>query len=242
MKVLWMQPSVANIKASDGGSDPDPSSDDNDDGLVMIEGQDAEEMYVIIEGSKTILLESSGEKLGVLSAGDFFGELGALLPPSMAKHRRRTRTAYAVGETQLGLLTFDDLLWLRKESFEVSERVVAYVNHIAEHLGDRDDIAKGRTKKHSTKKRRSTALDGADAKLSAEGRCGGATEAEEEEEEEEEEEGTEGAVSEPMAPPLSLLDPFPELAVIDKKMTKVRGPSLIFLPESYFISYYSTVS
>lgn len=116
------------------------------EGLIMVEGDDAEEMFVVIEGSKTIVLTKGGdprtgqvEKLGLMSTGDFFGELGALLPPSMAEQRKRTRSAYAIGETQLGMLEYDDMVWLRRQSFEIGDKIVSYVNHIAEHLPGVED-------------------------------------------------------------------------------------------------------
>ena len=52
------------------------------------------------------------------------GEMAALLPPSMAAQRVRRRSAYAVEETQLGTLSYDDLLWLRRKSAEVSQQLV----------------------------------------------------------------------------------------------------------------------
>ena len=116
------------------------------EGLIMVEGDDAEEMYIVIEGSKTIVLTKGGdprtsqvEKMGLMSTGDFFGELGALLPPSMAEQRKRTRSAYAIGETQLGMLEYDDMVWLRRQSFEIGDKIVSYVNHVAEHLPGAED-------------------------------------------------------------------------------------------------------
>ena len=44
---------------------------------IMLEGELGEEMYIIVEGAKTVVLEKDGQELGQLSAGDFFGELGA---------------------------------------------------------------------------------------------------------------------------------------------------------------------
>lgn len=80
------------------------------DGHIMGEGAENEtSMYFVVEGSKTVVLEKGGVKLGRLSGGDFFGELAALLPPSLANHRVRTRSAYAIGETQLGVLDYDDV-------------------------------------------------------------------------------------------------------------------------------------
>jgi CRP-like cAMP-binding protein len=43
----------------------------------VLEGELGEEMYIIVEGAKTVVLEKDGQELGQLSAGDFFGELGA---------------------------------------------------------------------------------------------------------------------------------------------------------------------
>lgn len=102
--------------------------------MIMEEGADCEEMFFVVVGSRTVLLERDGKKLGTLSTGDFFGELGALLPPEMKLQRRRTRTAYAIGEAQIGILTYDDLLSLRREFFEVNEKVVTYTNKVLKHL------------------------------------------------------------------------------------------------------------
>lgn len=44
---------------------------------LMLEGEVGEEMYIVVEGSKTVLLERDGVDIGKLSSGDFFGELGA---------------------------------------------------------------------------------------------------------------------------------------------------------------------
>lgn len=44
---------------------------------VMLEGEVGEEMYIVVEGSKSVLLERKEETIGWLSSGDFFGELGA---------------------------------------------------------------------------------------------------------------------------------------------------------------------
>lgn len=102
--------------------------------IVMQEGLDSEEMYVVIEGSESIVIEAKGIELGKLSVGDFFGELGALLPrrPDMAELRTRQRSAYAVLPTQLGMITHDDMLRFRRESMEINTRVVGYTNHVLE--------------------------------------------------------------------------------------------------------------
>ena len=34
-------------------------------------------MYIVIQGSKAVMITQSGNELGRLSEGDFFGELGA---------------------------------------------------------------------------------------------------------------------------------------------------------------------
>eukprot|EP01043_Picozoa_sp_COSAG02_P067974 COSAG02_NODE_11119_length_1789_cov_1.334320_3_plen_54_part_00 len=44
---------------------------------IMLEGEVGEEMYIVVEGSKTVLLQQGGKDIGKLSTGDFFGELGA---------------------------------------------------------------------------------------------------------------------------------------------------------------------
>ena len=107
----------------------------------MEEGADCEEMFVIVEGSRAVVLERDGSKLGSLSTGDFFGELGALLPPEMKQQRRRTRSAYAVAEVQLGILSYDALMDLRRQFFEVNDKVVTYTNQVLAHLRSGDGAA-----------------------------------------------------------------------------------------------------
>ena len=102
--------------------------------MIMEEGADCEEMFFVVVGSRSVVLERDGTKLGTLSTGDFFGELGALLPPEMKLLRRRTRTAYAIADVQIGILSYDDLLSLRREFFEVKEKVVTYTNQVLKHL------------------------------------------------------------------------------------------------------------
>ena len=90
--------------------------------LIMEQGDDAEEMFIVVDtdgAGQTIVLEKDGKELCRLGASDFFGELGALLPPNMSQFRRRTRTAYATSETQLGCLSYDDLLWLQSQRFQM---------------------------------------------------------------------------------------------------------------------------
>lgn len=106
--------------------------------MIMEEGADCEEMYVVVEGSRAVVLERDGVKLGYLSTGDFFGELGALLPPEMKQQRRRTRTAYAVAEMQAGVLSYDDLMKLRRERFEVNKEVTTYTSQVLTHLRSAD--------------------------------------------------------------------------------------------------------
>ena len=55
---------------------PTPSLEDSNL-PIMLEGEIGEEMYIVVEGSKTILLQQGGKDIGKLSSGDFFGELGA---------------------------------------------------------------------------------------------------------------------------------------------------------------------
>ena len=143
--------------------------------VIMEEGAPSEEMYVVIEGSRSILLEASGVQLGVLSTGDFFGELGALLPPTMAELRTRRRSAYVTSATQLGMITHTDLMGFRKQFMEINEKVVAYTNQILDHLPVHADLDRG---------------------VACE---------------------TAGQPAEPRVP-LSVLDPHPELRVLEEKM------------------------
>jgi len=117
----------------------DESANSSRSHLIMEEGNDAEEMFIILDtdgAGQTIVLEKDGKEICRLGASDFFGELGALLPPSMAIYRRRTRTAYATSETQLGCLSYDDLLWLQSQRFQIAETVVPYVNAISSQFKD----------------------------------------------------------------------------------------------------------
>lgn len=54
-----------------------PSSSTDGRQPIMLEGEIGREMYIVVEGSKTVLLEHAGSEIGKLSSGDFFGELGA---------------------------------------------------------------------------------------------------------------------------------------------------------------------
>ncbi len=117
--------------------------------LIMEEGADAEEMYIVIEGTRSVLLEASGVQLGALSTGDFFGELGALLPPTVAELRKRRRSAYATGATQLGMITHSDLMKFRKEFMEINEKVVAFGNQVLEHLQIPGDVDNETAKEHT---------------------------------------------------------------------------------------------
>ena len=69
--------------------------------------------------------------MGKLGPGDFFGELAALMPPSMAEQRLRTRTAYAEYETQLGVLSHEDIMALQRERHQIAAKLVPYVNTVA---------------------------------------------------------------------------------------------------------------
>ena len=110
------------------------SGDDGRTNLIMEEGQPGEDMFIIIGGDghgRTVVLEKDGEVLGKLGPGDFFGELAALMPPSMAEQRVRTRTAYAEYETQLGVLSHEDIMALQRERHQIAAKLVPYVNTVA---------------------------------------------------------------------------------------------------------------
>ena len=89
------------------------------------------------QGIKSVVLEKAGKGLGMLGPGDFFGELAALLPPSLAPYRRRYRTAFATATTHLGMLTHDDLMDLCKQRSDIAEVLVPYINAITETLPPR---------------------------------------------------------------------------------------------------------
>jgi CRP-like cAMP-binding protein len=78
------------------------------------------------QGMKSVILEKAGKGLGLLGPGDFFGELAALLPPSLAPYRRRYRTAFATATTHLGMLTHDDLMDLCKQRSDIAEVPAPY--------------------------------------------------------------------------------------------------------------------
>jgi hypothetical protein len=89
------------------------------------------------QGTRSIVLEKGGKGLGLIGPGDFFGELAALLPPSLEVYRRRYRAAFATATTQLGMLTHDDLMDLCKERSQIAEVLVPYINAITERLPPR---------------------------------------------------------------------------------------------------------
>jgi hypothetical protein len=53
----------------------------------------------------------------------------------MKELRRRRRSAWAVGEVQLGMITFDDLMSFRRDSMDINQQVVAYTNKLIESIG-----------------------------------------------------------------------------------------------------------
>eukprot|EP01043_Picozoa_sp_COSAG02_P105852 COSAG02_NODE_41850_length_390_cov_0.852234_1_plen_101_part_10 len=52
----------------------------------------------------------------------------------MAALRQRRRSAYAIGVTQLGMITHNDLMRFRKDYMEINKKVVDYANQIMDHL------------------------------------------------------------------------------------------------------------
>ena len=92
---------------------------------------------IIIEAESsgnTIVLENASKEIGRLGVGDFFGEMSALLPPSLAAYRRRSRTAFACAETHLGMLSHEDIIELCAKRPQIAEKVIPYVNAIAKKL------------------------------------------------------------------------------------------------------------
>ena len=132
MKLLHVQPD----KQDNDNLAGENSSEDMTDGLVMLEGQTENQtmMYIVTQGIKSVVLEKGGSRLGVLSTGDFFGELAVLLPPPAETPRPRLRSAYCIGETQLGVLDYNDVFALRRESFDINKKIVDYTNGILAYL------------------------------------------------------------------------------------------------------------
>lgn len=52
----------------------------------------------------------------------------------MSEQRKRLRSAWAVSEVQLGMITYDDLIRFRKDNMEVNNKVVEYTNAILEKM------------------------------------------------------------------------------------------------------------
>ena len=55
-----------------------------------------------------------------------------LLPPEMLEQRTRRRSAWAIAETQLGMITYEDLLQFRRDNMSINEQVVKYTNDLLE--------------------------------------------------------------------------------------------------------------
>ena len=52
----------------------------------------------------------------------------------MKEQRKRMRSAWAVSEVQLGMITFDDLMKYRKAYMEINQSVVGYTNAVLEKM------------------------------------------------------------------------------------------------------------
>ena len=57
---------------------------------------------------------------------------GRLLPPEMQDQRTRRRSAWAIGDVQLGMITYDDLMQFRRDNMSINEQVVRYTNTLLE--------------------------------------------------------------------------------------------------------------
>ena len=86
---------------------------------IMQEGGTGQDMYIVVHGScgvERFGLASPRQlgivgHLGTLGTGDFFGEVGVLLPPSQVPPR--SRSVYALEETELAVLCYDVVTQLR---------------------------------------------------------------------------------------------------------------------------------
>ena len=78
------------------------------------------DFYVIEEGSAEVRYGQT--KLGILGAGDFFGEIGV-----MASDRRRTASVVATSPMKAIRLTTHQLRMIAQESPEVAERLRAAI-------------------------------------------------------------------------------------------------------------------
>jgi len=72
-----------------------------DGAIIFNQGDQADGMYVVVDGKVRIFTRSNGHEttLGVLKQGDFFGEM------SLFDHKPRSAGAVAVGETQLRFIS-----------------------------------------------------------------------------------------------------------------------------------------
>ena len=52
----------------------------------------------------------------------------------MVEQRRRRRSAWAVGETSVGMITYDDLIRFRRDHMRVNQQVVTYTNKLLESM------------------------------------------------------------------------------------------------------------
>lgn len=63
-----------------------------------------------------------------------------LLPPAMEEQRKRRRSAWAVAETQLGMITYEDLLQFRRDNMSINEQVVQYTNDLLETMASSSSL------------------------------------------------------------------------------------------------------
>lgn len=55
----------------------------------------------------------------------------------MKDQRVRRRSAWAIKDVQLGMITYDDLMQFRRENININEQVVAYTNTLLESMEER---------------------------------------------------------------------------------------------------------
>eukprot|EP01052_Picozoa_sp_SAG31_P037470 SAG31_NODE_4843_length_2910_cov_2.040911_5_plen_164_part_00 len=107
----------------------------------MAEGEQGEDMFIVHHGRVSIEIgggavspqkatdersqKNEGQVLGFLGSGDFFGEAGVLLPPSLAPPR--SRSAYALEECELGVLCYEVIADLRARFPAMNEAMMPYV-------------------------------------------------------------------------------------------------------------------
>jgi CRP-like cAMP-binding protein len=88
----------------------------------MQSGELPHDMYIVILG--LVSIEESGQKM-VAKGGDFFGETAVLLPLSL--QAVRTRSAYALEDSSIACLCYEDLAAVREKHPTISDAMLPFI-------------------------------------------------------------------------------------------------------------------